>query len=380
MSTSEFGHNPLVHDKTGQAGQRISREYEIDEDFRHLPLESINSIMKNLLAFFLAAAFSVCTSGADTIALNSSGSTFIAPINGRWFAEYNKLHPDVQINYQSVGSGQGIKSFVGGLTDFGASDAAMSDKDIAAVTTGGVVLLPITAGSIVLAYNLPGVTAPVQLPRDVYPAIFLGEITKWNDPKIVAANPGVTMPDLPITVAYRADGSGTTFAFTNHLAAISPEFKTKVGGGKLVHFPVGVGGKGNEGVAALIKQTPGTVGYVEYGYAMQNHLAMAMLQNQAGKFIAPTPESGSEALSQVELPENLRAFVTDPTGDASYPIVTFSWWLCHTEYTKPGVADAIKALATWCLTDGQKLAPDLGYLPLPANVVTKVQAAVSTIK
>ena len=336
--------------------------------------------MKKLLALSIAAVLSICSVQADAITLNSSGATFPAPIYGRWFAEYNKLHPDVQINYQSVGSGQGIKSFQGGLTDFGASDAAMSDADIAAVTDGGVVLLPMTAGSIVLSYNLPGVTGAIQLPRDVYPAIFLGKITKWNDPKIVAANPGMSLPDMPITVAYRADGSGTTYNFTNHLAAISPEFKAGPGSGKTVKWPVGVGGKGNEGVAALIKQTPGTIGYVEYGYAQQIKLPMATLQNQSGKFVAPTPDSGSTALGQVELPANLRAFITDPAGDGSYPIVTFTWWLCHTQYSKPGEADAIKALATWCLTDGQKLAPDLGYLPLPTAVVTKVQAAVSTIK
>ncbi len=337
--------------------------------------------MKNLLPLTIALAMSFGSLlRADTITLNASGATFPAPLYGRWFAEYNKLHPDVQINYQGIGSGAGIKQFTGGLTDFGASDAAMSDAEIAAVTNGGVVLLPMTAGSIVLSYNLPGITASIQLPRDVYPAIFLGEITKWNDPKIVAANPGVTLPDLPITVAYRADGSGTTYNFTNHLAAISPEFKAKPGAGKLVKFPVGVGGKGNEGVAALIKQTPGTIGYVEYGYALKTGLAMATLQNQAGKFVAPTPDSGSTALAQVDLPPNLRAFVTDPTGDGSYPIVTFTWWLCHTKYTKPGVADAIKALANWGLTDGQKLAPDLGYLPLPAAVVGKVHAAVNTIQ
>jgi len=341
--------------------------------------------MKNLLALSVVAALAItaalssCSVQAPPITLNASGATFPAPLYGRWFAEYNKLHSDVRINYQSVGSGQGIKSFTGGLTDFGASDAAMSDTEIAAVS-GGVFLLPMTAGSIVLSYNLPGVTASVQLPRDVYPAIFLGEITKWNDPKIVAANPGVTLPDLPITVAYRADGSGTTYNFTNHLAAISPEFKAKVGSGKAVKWPIGVGGKGNEGVAAQIKGTPGTIGYVEYGYAQQIKLPMATLQNQAGKFVAPSPDSGSTALGKVELPENLRAFVTDPAGDGSYPIVTFTWWLCHTQYAKPGVADAIKGLATWCLTDGQKLAPDLGYLPLPANVVTKVQASVSQIK
>ena len=336
--------------------------------------------MKNLLALSLAAVLSAISAQADTITLNASGATFPAPLYGRWFSEYGKQHPDVRINYQSVGSGQGITSFTGGLTDFGASDAAMSDKEIAAVKDGGVVLLPMTAGSIVLSYNLPGLTAAVNLPRDVYPAIFLGEITTWNDPKIAAANPGVTLPALPITVAYRADGSGTTYNFTNHLAAISANFKAKVVPGKQAKFPVGVGGKGNEGVAALIKQTPGTIGYVEYGYAQTIKLPMASLQNQAGKFIAPTPDSGSSALGQVDLPANLRAFVTDPSGDASYPIVTFTWWLCHTSYTKPGVADAIKALAAWSLTDGQKLAPDLGYLPLPSTVVTKVQAAVNTIK
>jgi len=336
--------------------------------------------MKQLLALTIAAVLSVCSLQADTITLNASGATFPAPLYTRWFAEYSTAHPDVHVNYQGVGSGAGIKSFTQGLTDFGASDAAMTDKEIAAVTQGGVILLPMTAGSIVLSYNLPGVTDSVKLPRAVYPAIFLGEITKWNDPKIVAANPGVALPDLPINVAYRADGSGTTFNFTGHLAAINPDFKTKVGSGKQVKFPVGVGGKGNDGVAALIKQTPGTIGYIEYGYAQQIKLPMATLENQAGKFVAPSPDSGSAALGSADMPANLRAFVTDPPGDASYPIVTFTWWLVHAQYTKPGVADAIKALAAWSLADGQKLSPELGYLPLPANVLTKVQAAASGIK
>jgi phosphate transport system substrate-binding protein len=314
------------------------------------------------------------------ITLNASGATFPAPLYQRWFAEYNKVHPDVRVNYQGVGSGAGIKSFTDGLTDFGASDTAMSDKEIAAVTTGGVLLLPMTAGSIVISYNLPGVTAAIQLPRDVYPAIFLGDIKRWNDPKLAAANPGVNLPDLAITVASRADGSGTTYNFTGHLSAISPDFKTKIGQGKQVKFP-GVAGKGNDGVAALIKQTPGTIGYVEYGYAQQTKLPMAVLQNQAGKFVASSPDSGSAALAQVPLPDNLRAFITDPAGDPSYPIVTYTWWLVHSDYSaKPGDADAIKGLANWCLTDGQKLSPDLGYLPLPDSVVTKVQAAVAQIK
>jgi phosphate transport system substrate-binding protein len=334
----------------------------------------------NLAALGLAlltALVPVQRAAADT-SLNASGATFPALLYGRWIAEYNKLHPDVQINYQSVGSGQGIKDFTQGLTDFGASDAAMSDKEIAAVK-GGVVLLPMTAGSIVISYNLPGVTQPIQLPRDVYPAIFLGAITKWNDPKIVAANPGVTLPDLAITVASRADGSGTTYNFTGHLCAISPDFKTKIGQGKQVVFP-GVAGKGNDGVAALIKGTPGTIGYLEFGYAQHSKLAMATLQNQAGKYVAPTVESGAAALAQVPLPDNLRAFITDPAGDTSYPIVTYTWWLVHAQNDKPGNADAIKAFATWCLTDGQKFSADLGYLPLPDAVTVKVQAAVATIK
>ena len=326
----------------------------------------------------LLAGLSINTASADTT-LNASGATFPAPLYQRWFAEYNKAHPDVQVNYQGVGSGAGIKSFTDGLTDFGASDAAMSDQEMAKVTTGGVLLLPMTAGSIVVSYNLPGVTDSIQLPRDVYPAIFMGDIKRWNDPKIAAANPNVKLPDLPITVASRADGSGTTYNFTGHLAAISPEFKTKIGQGKQVKFP-GVAGKGNDGVAALIKQTPGTIGYVEYGYAQQTHLPMAVLQNQAGKYVAPSADSGSAALGSAELPANLRAFVTDPPGDASYPIVTYTWWLVHQSYTKPGVADTIKALAGWALTDGQKFSPDLGYLPLPAAVVTKVQASVAEIK
>jgi phosphate transport system substrate-binding protein len=327
----------------------------------------------------ILSAVSVQDASAQT-SLNASGATFPAPLYGRWFTEYNKVHSDVQVNYNGVGSGQGIKDFTKGLTDFGASDAAMTDDEMAKVTNGGVLLLPMTAGSIVISYNLPGLTGAIKLPREVYPSIFDGTITKWSDPAIAKANPGVTIPDLPITVASRADGSGTTFVFSSHLAAISPEFVTKLGkGGKQVKFP-GVAGPRNDGVAALIKQTPGTIGYLEYGYAKQAGLPMASLQNKAGQYVAPSPESGAATLAKVELPANLRAFITDPEGDTSYPIVTYTWWLVHTTYDKAGEADTIKALANWCLTDGQKLSVDLGYLALPPEVVTKVQAAAATIK
>jgi phosphate transport system substrate-binding protein len=311
--------------------------------------------------------------------LTASGASFPAPLYQRWFIEYNKLHPDSQINYQSIGSGAGIKQFIQGLTDFGASDAAMTDVEMGRVSAG-VQLVPMTAGSIVIAYNLPGLEKPLRLARDVYPKIFLGEIKMWNDPALVASNPGVTLPDLPITIAYRADGSGTTFNFTNHLSAVSPEFKTQVGAGTLVQWPVGVGGKGNQGVAALINQTPGTLGYVEYGYAMETKLMMATLQNHDGTFVEATPESGAATLSHLHLPDNLRAFDFDPAGEDSYPMVTFTWWLCRKHNKDADVAAEIKQVAKWCLADGQKMSAELGYIPLPKPVVDRDLAALENVE
>lgn len=316
---------------------------------------------------------------AEAKTLNSSGASFPAPLYQRWFIEYHGQHPDTQINFQSIGSGAGIKQFSQGLTDFGASDAAMTDEDMAKVN-GGVQLLPMTAGSIVLAYNLPGLSRPVRLSREIYPKIFLGEIKRWNDPALIGANPGLNLPDLPITIAYRADGSGTTFNFTNHLSAVSPEFKSKVGAGTLVQWPAGVGGKGNQGVAALINQTPGTIGYVEYGYAMVTKLPMAVLQNRDGMYVAATPESGAATLSHIVLPDNLRAFDFDPQGSDSYPMVTFTWWLCHKQNKSIEVAEEIKAVAKWCLADGQKLSAELGYIPLPSKVIERSLAALDNLK
>ncbi len=311
--------------------------------------------------------------------LNASGASFPAPLYQRWFIQYHEKHPDTQINFQSIGSGAGIKQFLQGLTDFGASDAAMTDEEIGKVN-GGAQLLPMTAGSIVIAYNLPGTTQPIRLSREAYPKIFAGEITLWNDPAIAASNPGIKLPDLPITVAYRADGSGTTFNFTNHLSAVSAGFRQKVGAGTLVQWPAGVGGKGNQGVAALINQTPGTIGYVEYGYAMTTKLPMAVLQNRDGEFVAPTPESGAATLAHIELPDNLRAFDFNPAGKDSYPMVTFTWWLCRRRNTSADVAGEIKAVAKWCLADGQKLSAELGYIPLPESVVKRDLAALENLR
>jgi phosphate transport system substrate-binding protein len=318
--------------------------------------------------------------GGANISLTGAGASFPAPLYQRWFADYNQKNPGVQITYQSVGSGAGVEQFTKGTVDFGASDTAMKDEEIAKVPTEkGVVLLPVTAGSIVFAYNLPDVKT-LQLPRAVYTDIFLGKIKKWNDPKIAAANKDVKLPDLPITVVHRSDGSGTTGVFTKHLSAISPEWKSKVGDGKTVQWPAGTGAKGNEGVTAAVQQTPGAIGYVEYGYAKQNNIPMAALENKAGKFVEPTPEAASKTLAAVQLPENLRAFIPDPEGADSYPIVSYTWILAYKDYTDDNKAKAVRDMINWSLTDGQKLSAELGYVPLPAEVVTKVKAAAEKIQ
>jgi phosphate transport system substrate-binding protein len=324
------------------------------------------------------AAESPAAGGGASASLTGAGASFPAPLYQRWFSDYTKVNPNVKVAYQSVGSGAGVEQFTKGTVDFGASDVAMKDEEIAAVQKG-VVLLPMTAGSIVLAYNLPGVEE-LKLPRQVYADILLGKITKWNDPAIAAANEGVQLPDKDITVVYRSDGSGTTGVFTKHMSAISSEFKEKIGDGKTVEWPVGTGAKGNEGVTAQIKQTEGAIGYIEYGYAKQQGITIASLENKAGKYIKPTEESAAATLAAVELPENLRAFIEDPEGDESYPIVTYTWIMAYKKYDDPEKVKALKEVIAWALTDGQKIAPELGYIPLPEPVVTKVKAALETIQ
>jgi phosphate transport system substrate-binding protein len=317
-------------------------------------------------------------SGLHAQQLSGAGATFPAPLYQRWAVEYNKQVPAIKVNYQSVGSGAGVKNFLQGVVDFGASDAAMTDEEMAKAPRGAV-LVPATAGSVVLAYNLEGVPN-LKLTREAMAGIFLGTIKKWNDPAIVAANPDVPLPAQAINVAYRSDGSGTTFVFTQHLAAISPEFDEQVGFDKSVSFPVGVGGKGNEGVTALVKQTPGTIGYVEFGYAEQNKLSVASLQNKSGAFVAPTPESGAAALASVEMPDNLRIWPVDPEAPDAYPIATFSWLLLSRKYDDAAKLKALKDFVTYGLTEGQSYAIELGYIPLPEAVVAKANAALSTIE
>ena len=313
------------------------------------------------------------------VELIGAGASFPAPLYQTWFTELNKKYPNLKVNYQSVGSGAGIEQFTQGTVDFGASDVAMKDEEIKKIPAEkGVLLLPLTAGSIVLAYNLPDVPE-IKLSRAVYTDILLGKIKFWDDPAIAKANPGAKLPKEEIKVIYRADGSGTTGVFTKHLSAISPEWKTKVGEGKNVKWPVGIGAKGNEGVTAQIQQTPGSIGYVEYVYAKESKLKFASLENKAKQFVSASEESAAKTLASVTLPENLRAFISDPEGADSYPIVTYTWILAHKKYADAGKAKAMEATIEYALTDGQKVASELGYVPLPANVVAKVAAVADQI-
>jgi len=331
-----------------------------------------------LLLGFLATQFASPNANAVT-QLQGAGATFPAPLYQRWIAEYTKNTPDLQINYQGVGSGAGIKQFTQNLVAFGASDAAMKDDEIAAVKQG-VVLIPAAAGSIVLAYNLSGVEN-LKLSREAYTGIFLGKITKWNDPAIAKTNEGAKLPGTAITVCERSDGSGTTFVFTKHLSAISPEFKDQVGEGTSVTWPAGVAGKGNDGVTALIKQTPGAIGYVEFGYAKNNKLTFAALQNKVGEFVTASTDSGTATLATTQFPANLlRAWPSHPDVKGAYPIATFTWILLYKKYDNAPVGEAVKKFVTFGLTEGQKFAEELGYIPLPKEIVEKGLEALKTVQ
>jgi phosphate transport system substrate-binding protein len=317
--------------------------------------------------------------GKGKVILQGAGATFPAPLYQKWFAEYQATHPEVKILYQSVGSGAGIQLFSEGKVDFGASDAALTDEQIGKVTADGVLLLPMTAGNIVLAYNVPGVEGGLRLSREAYLGIFLGEITSWDDPKIAEANKGIKLPKMSITVVHRAGASGTTFAFTQHLSAVSEVWKRGSGAGLTVRWPAGLAAKGTDGVAETIQQMPGAIGYLEFGYARKSKLATATLQNKAGDYVAPGVESGQAALQSVALPENLRAFLPDPDGENCYPIVTFTWLLVHKTYDDPRRAVALKHLCKYALTDGQRECAPLGYVPLPQTVGQRVLQAADSI-
>jgi phosphate transport system substrate-binding protein len=311
------------------------------------------------------------SSSKKIVTLNGSGATFPGLLYQRWFKDYNQLYPQVQINYQPIGSAAGIQQFLDKTIDFAGSDIALSDEEIGRVDPKPL-MLPMTAGSIVITYNLPGLAEPLKLSRQVYVDIFLGKITRWQDPSIQALNPNVTLPDLPIYVLYRADGSGTTATFTRHLSQISSAWQSQVGSGLSVNWPVGSGVKGNEGVSAQVQLIEGVIAYLEYAYAKELNLAVAALENQAGRYVLPTPETATLTLAEIQLPENLRGFIADPAGADAYPVVTYTWILAYQSYPDPSQAQTLKQVLKWCLTEGQKISLDLGFLPLPEAVGSRV--------
>jgi phosphate transport system substrate-binding protein len=313
--------------------------------------------------------------GKGTVAVHGAGATFPARIYRKWFADYQAAHPGVKIVYDSLGSGAGINLFSDDKVDFGSSDAAMTDEQIARVKTGGVLMLPVTGGNVVLAYNLPGVGGGLRLSREAYAGIFLGTITSWDDPKIAATNKDLHLPAGKITVVHRAGASGTTFAFTRHLSAVNEAWKAGPGAGLTVEWPGGVMATGTDGVAETIQRTPGAIGYLDFGHAREANLTTAALQNKAGEFVAPSVESGRAALDSVAWPDDFRAFVSDPEGKDSYPIVTFNWLLVHKTYEDPRRAAALKDLCRYVLTDGQKECAPLGYIPLPQAAARRVLEA-----
>jgi phosphate transport system substrate-binding protein len=320
------------------------------------------------------------------VLLQGAGATFPSPLYKKWFAAYQQAHPQAVINYDSVGSGEGMRRFIGrdaateDLVDFGASDAALTDEDIAHVL-GGVVMLPVTAGGVVLAYNLPDVAGELKLSRRALAGIFLGEIKTWNDPLIAAANPGIKLPKLTIVTVVRQDASGTTFAFTKHLDAISDKWRNLYGPSTLVDWPGNaMRAKGNEGVAGLLSHSVGGLGYVGYEFAHRYGLRTALLENKAGNFVEPNEANLRVALASAEMPENLRVYVPDPAAPEAYPIATFTWILLRRHNGNQDKARALRELFAWTLSDGQAFAADLGYIPLPPEVVEKAQSALQSVK
>ena len=324
------------------------------------------------VAFSLAvASCSGCRSGSkaakDSVWIQGAGSTFVAPLCQKWCADYHAAHPEVHVTYISVGSGAGIALFTEGKADFGASDAGMTGEQIDKVE-GEVLLLPVTAASVVLAYHLPGFSGNLKLSRDAYAGIFLGTITSWDDPKITESNQGASLPKLKISPIHRQGASGTTFVFTQHLSAINEAWKSGPGKGMTVVWPVGTPAAGNEGIVALIQQEPGSIGYVTYGHAEKGKLPMAWLQNKAGEYVQPSLQSGQATLNSAPPPGNLGGWIPDPEGKESYPIVSYTWLLVHKHDGNSQTTAALKDVLKYCLTDGQKDCLALGYIPLPEKV------------
>jgi len=337
------------------------------------------------LRIFFGLAVAVLSLGtlvrADGTQIDGAGATFPYPIYSKWFSEYNKVRPGVQINYQSIGSGGGIRQLSNQTVFFGASDGPMTNEQLQAAP-GKILHFPMVLGAVVPVYNLPGVDADLKFSGPILAEIFLGKITKWNDDLIAKENPGVTLPATDITVVHRADGSGTSYIWCDYLSKVAPEYRSKVGVATSVNWPVGLGGKGNEGVAGLVKQTPGSIGYVELIYAIQNKISYGSVRNYDGSFVKASLESVSAAAAAAgdKMPPDLRVSITNAPGKDSYPISSFTWILLYQNPKDKTKSKIMLEFMRWALADGQKDCGDLGYAPLPDAVAKQVVAALGSVK
>ena len=323
----------------------------------------------------------VAVAAAGQVLLNAAGATFPYPMYSKWFDQYHQAHSNVQINYQSIGSGGGIRQLLDKTVDFGASDGPMTDEQLKQASVP-ILHFPTVLGADVPSYNLPGVSAELNFTPEALGGIFLGKITKWNDPAITSANPGVKLPGDDIVVVHRSDGSGTTYIWTDYLSKISPEWKQKVGTATSVNWPVGLGGKGNEGVAGLVQQTPNSLGYIELIYAIQNKIAYGRVKNSSGAFVKADLASVSAAAAAVAkfMPDDFRVSITNPEGKAAYPIASFTWLLIPAKFTDSAKRDVVKDFLKWMMTDGQQSCEALSYAKLPKEVVGKEMKAIAQIQ
>ncbi|MBI4460032.1 MAG: phosphate ABC transporter substrate-binding protein PstS [Acidobacteria bacterium] len=339
-----------------------------------------------IIAIALGLTSAAWSQSSGRVLLNGAGATFPYPMYSKWFDEYHKLHPNIQINYQSIGSGGGIRQITERTVDFGATDGPMTDEQIKEFKNkwGGVSVLhfPTVLGAVVPTYNIPGVTQELKFTLEALAGIYLGKITKWNDPEIAKANPGVKLSAAGIVVVRRADGSGTTYVWVDYLSKVSAEWKNKVGVGTSVNWPVGLGGKGNEGVSGLVKQTPNSIGYVELIYAVQNKLPYGSVRNSSGNFVKANLESVTAAAAAFadKMPEDFRLSITNPPGKDAYPVSSFTWLLVPAKIDNPQKKKIMTDFLRWMLTDGQKLTATLTYAPLPQAVVAKETKAISLIQ
>jgi len=336
-------------------------------------------VLSSLLLLCLAATAGA--QGGNTLLLNAAGATFPYPIYSKWFDVYHTQHPNIQINYQSIGSGGGIRQLQAGTVDFGASDGPMSDDQLAQ-SKFKILHFPTVLGAVVPTYNVPGVSGDLNFTQKALAGIYLGTITKWNDPEIANANKGMSLPNSDIVVVHRSDGSGTSYIFTDFLSKVSDDWKNKVGKGTPVNWPVGLGGKGNEGVTGLVKQTPGSIGYVELIYALSNNIPYGNVQNAAGKFLKAdlAGVTAAAAGAAKDMPDDFRVSITNAPGATSYPISSFTWLLIPAQISDAGKRDAIKGFVKWMLAEGQSYNEGLSYAKLPKPVVAKEMKAISLIQ